>query len=73
LAFFCSFEDVDYSDRFGFEVRLGICGVDLEMESKSYADFIPSTLYDQIMRLMPIPSVEAVIVMNDFLLFLFNC
>ena len=37
---------------------------------KFESDFIPSTLYDQIMRLMPIPSVEAVIVMNGSLLFL---
>jgi ADP-ribose pyrophosphatase YjhB (NUDIX family) len=40
------------------------------MESKNETDFIPSALYDQIMRLMPIPSVEAVIVMNGSLLFL---
>ena len=40
------------------------------MESKNDADFIPSALYEQIMRLMPIPSVEAVIVMNGSLLFL---
>lgn len=40
------------------------------MESKSETDFIPSALYDQIMQLMPIPSVEAVIVMNGSLLFL---
>jgi ADP-ribose pyrophosphatase YjhB (NUDIX family) len=40
------------------------------MESKNEIDFIPSALYDQIMQLMPIPSVEAVIVMNGSLLFL---
>jgi ADP-ribose pyrophosphatase YjhB (NUDIX family) len=33
-------------------------------------DFIPSILYDQIMRWMPIVSVEAVIVMEGSLLFL---
>jgi ADP-ribose pyrophosphatase YjhB (NUDIX family) len=34
------------------------------------SDFIPSALYDQIMKLMPIVSVEAVIVMDRSLLFL---
>ncbi len=37
---------------------------------KDESDFIPSALYDQIVRLMPIASVEAVIVMNGSLLFL---
>jgi colanic acid biosynthesis protein WcaH len=40
------------------------------MESKNEADFIPSAFYDQIMRLMPIASVEAVIEMDGSLLFL---
>jgi colanic acid biosynthesis protein WcaH len=40
------------------------------MKSTNEADFIPSALYEKIMRLMPIPSVEAVIVMNGSLLFL---
>jgi ADP-ribose pyrophosphatase YjhB (NUDIX family) len=31
--------------------------------------FIPSALYDQIIRLMPIPSAEAVIVIDSSLLF----
>lgn len=33
-------------------------------------DFVPSILYDQITRRMPIASVEAVIVMEGSLLFL---
>src|SRR5665647_1832421 len=37
---------------------------------KDEPGFISSALYDQIVRLMPIPSVEAVIVMNGSLLFL---
>jgi ADP-ribose pyrophosphatase YjhB (NUDIX family) len=37
---------------------------------KNESGFIPSDLYDQIMRVMPVPSVEAVIVMDDSLLFL---
>ena len=40
------------------------------MKSKNETNFIPSTLYDQIMQLMPIPSVEAVIIMKGSLLFL---
>ena len=40
------------------------------MKSKNETDFIPSTLYDQIMQLMPIPSVEAIIIMKGSLLFL---
>ena len=37
---------------------------------KDEPNFIPTTLYDQIMQLMPIPSVEAVIVIEDSLLYL---
>lgn len=37
---------------------------------KNKSGFIPSGLYDQIIGQMPIPSVEAVIVMNGSLLFL---
>lgn len=37
---------------------------------KDESGFIPSALYDQIMQLMPIPSVEAVIVVAGSLLFL---
>ncbi len=33
-------------------------------------DFIPQTLYDQIVKCLPIVSVEAVIVKDDALLFL---
>jgi ADP-ribose pyrophosphatase YjhB (NUDIX family) len=40
------------------------------MESKNESDFIPSVLYDQIEQLMPIASVEAVIVIEGSLLFL---
>ena len=40
------------------------------MKSTNETDFVPSTLYDQIMQLMPIPSVEAVIMINGSLLFL---
>ncbi|MCJ7762548.1 hypothetical protein MUP38_03720 [Candidatus Bathyarchaeota archaeon] len=34
------------------------------------SDYIPSALYDQIIKCMPIVSVEAVIVLDDSLLFL---
>ena len=37
---------------------------------KDKSDFIPLTLYDQIEQLMPIASVEAVIVIEGSLLFL---
>ena len=37
---------------------------------KDESGFIPSALYDQIMQVMPIPSVEAVIVIEGSLLFL---
>jgi ADP-ribose pyrophosphatase YjhB (NUDIX family) len=37
---------------------------------KDESSFIPSTLYDQIMKQMPIPSVEAVIEINGSLLYL---
>ena len=40
------------------------------MDSKNVPCFIPSDLYHQIMELMPIPSVEAVIVLGGCLLFL---
>ena len=40
------------------------------MKSKYETDFIPAALYDQIMQLMPIPSVEAIIIMKGSLLFL---
>ena len=40
------------------------------MKYENETDFIPSALYDQIMQLMPIPSVEAVIMINGSLLFL---
>jgi len=40
------------------------------MGSKNKSAFIPSRLYDQITEQMPIPSVEAVIVINGSLLFL---
>jgi ADP-ribose pyrophosphatase YjhB (NUDIX family) len=40
------------------------------MKSENETNFILSTLYDQIMQLMPIPSVEAVIIMKGSLLFL---
>ena len=40
------------------------------MDSKNEPSFIPSTLYDQIVRLVPVPSVEAVIVLGGALLFL---
>ena len=36
-------------------------------------DFIPSNLYDQIMKWLPIVSVEAVIVINQSLLMLKRC
>lgn len=50
---------------------IGIFGVIQQMALKKYeSDFIPSALYDQIMQLMPIPSVEAVIVIEGSLLFL---
>jgi len=38
--------------------------------SKNDPCFIPSALYDQIVNLMPVPSVEAVIVLGGSLLFL---
>jgi colanic acid biosynthesis protein WcaH len=38
--------------------------------SKNDPCFIPSALYDQIVNLMPVPSVEAVIVLGGALLFL---
>lgn len=37
---------------------------------KKKSDFIPQAIYDQIIDLIPIPSVDAVIVMNGSLLFL---
>jgi hypothetical protein len=40
------------------------------MSSNEESDFIPSSLYNQIMKLMPIVSVEAVIVIEKSLLFL---
>ena len=40
------------------------------MGSKNAPCFIPSALYDQIVKLMPVPSVEAVIVLGGALLFL---
>jgi len=40
------------------------------MSSNEESDFIPSILYNQIMQLMPIVSVEAVIVIEKSLLFL---
>ena len=40
------------------------------MDSKNAPCFIPSALYDQIVKLMPVPSVEAVIVLGGSLLFL---
>ncbi len=41
------------------------------MASKKFeSGFVPSALYDQIVRLMPIASVEAVIVIDGSLLFL---
>jgi ADP-ribose pyrophosphatase YjhB (NUDIX family) len=38
--------------------------------NREESDFIPSVLYDQIMKWVPIPSVEAVIVIEGSLLFL---
>jgi ADP-ribose pyrophosphatase YjhB (NUDIX family) len=38
--------------------------------SQNDPSFIPSAFYDQILQLMPIPSVEAVIVIEGSLLFL---
>ena len=38
--------------------------------NREESDFIPSVLYDQIMKWVPIPSVEAVIVIDKSLLFL---
>jgi colanic acid biosynthesis protein WcaH len=40
------------------------------VNSENGSGFIPSAIYDQIIGLMPIPSLEAVIVMNGSLLFL---
>ena len=40
------------------------------MKYENETDFIPSALYDQIIQLMPIPSVEAVIMIKGSLLFL---
>ena len=40
------------------------------MSPSEESDFIPDILYDQIMKLMPIVSVEAIIVMDKALLFL---
>jgi colanic acid biosynthesis protein WcaH len=40
------------------------------VSKKDKSGFIPSTLYNQIIQLMPIPSVEAVIVIDGSLLFL---
>jgi len=40
------------------------------MSSNEKSDFIPSSLYNQIMKLMPIVSVEAMIVIDKCLLFL---
>jgi ADP-ribose pyrophosphatase YjhB (NUDIX family) len=40
------------------------------LDSNNEPCFIPSVLYDQIIKLIPIPSVEAVIVMDGSLLFL---
>lgn len=40
------------------------------MTSNEESDFIPAKLYNQIMRLMPIVSVEAVIVIDNALLLL---
>ncbi|MGD0644628.1 MAG: NUDIX hydrolase [Candidatus Bathyarchaeia archaeon] len=40
------------------------------MSSKNKFDFIPQAIYDQILRQMPIPTVEAVILINSSLLFL---
>lgn len=38
--------------------------------NREESDFVPSALYDQIMKCVPIPSVEAVIVIDGSLLFL---
>jgi colanic acid biosynthesis protein WcaH len=40
------------------------------ISKKDKSGFIPSTLYNQIVQLMPIPSVEAIIMIDDSLLFL---
>ena len=40
------------------------------MSPNEESDFIPSNLYNQIMKLIPITSVEAIIVMDKALLFL---